>query len=100
MRVLYEGRELELIAEDPGYKVARWNAEIIKSYRKKIQIIKSATDERDLRAMKSLRLEKLSGDREGTSSIRLNRKYRLILRFDTDQAGLIVVVLEMVDYHR
>ncbi|MDO5511457.1 type II toxin-antitoxin system RelE/ParE family toxin [Corynebacterium sp.] len=99
MRVIYADRELKRIAEDPGYHAARWSPDIVKSYRKKIQIITSATDERDLRAMTSLRLEKLSGDREGTSSIRLNRRYRLILRFDTDDAGRMVIILEMVDYH-
>lgn len=99
MRVAYRDRELELIAEDPTHTVRGWSPEIVKSYRRKIQILKSATDVRDLRAMKSLRLEKLVGDRAGTSSIRLNRKYRLILRFETDDAGQLVVVLEMVDYH-
>ncbi|GAB3710906.1 type II toxin-antitoxin system RelE/ParE family toxin [Corynebacterium nasicanis] len=81
---------MELIARDPSYKAARWGAEVIKS----------SADERDLRAMKSLHLEKLSGDRAGTFSIRLNRKYRLILRFDTDEVGRLVVILEMLDYHR
>ena len=49
--------------------------------------------------MKSLHLEQLRGDRLGTSSIRLNKQYRLVIRFETSEDGRIAVVIEMVDYH-
>ena len=58
-----------------------------------------AEDERDLRALRSLHLEQLKGDRAGTSSIRLNKQFRLILKFATDNDGRVVIVIEMVDYH-
>ncbi len=35
----------------------------------------------------------------GTSSIRLNKQFRLILKFATDNDGRVVIVIEMVDYH-
>jgi proteic killer suppression protein len=62
-------------------------------------VLDSATDERDLRAMRSLNLEKLKGDRTGQFSIRLNDQFRLILTFHTEDDGRVVVVLELVDYH-
>ncbi|PLA28172.1 type II toxin-antitoxin system RelE/ParE family toxin [Corynebacterium coyleae] len=62
-------------------------------------LLANVSDERDLRALKSLRLEQLRGDRVGTSSIRLNRQFRLVIRFETDEDRRIVVVIEMVDYH-
>ena len=61
--------------------------------------LRAATDERDLHAMRSLRLEQLKGNRAGTSSIRLNDQFRLIIRFKTNDEGRMVIVIEMVDYH-
>ena len=49
--------------------------------------------------MRSLRLEQLKGNRAGTSSIRLNDQFRLIIKFETDDGGRMVIVIEMVDYH-
>jgi len=37
--------------------------------------------------------------RAGTSSIRLNKQFRLILKFATDNDVRVVIVIEMVDYH-
>lgn len=58
-----------------------------------------ATDERDLYNLRGLRLEKLSGTRSGQHSVRLNDQFRLILRFDTDKEGRLVVIVELTDYH-
>ncbi|BAU97289.1 plasmid maintenance system killer protein [Corynebacterium suranareeae] len=99
MRVLFENEELQRAAEDPSYKPKRWSSDILKAYRRKIQFLRSAADERDLRALRSLNLEQLKGDRFGTSSIRLNKQYRLILKFLTEEDGRVVVVIELVDYH-
>lgn len=99
MRVEFASPELERLANDPEYSPKRWNRDVTRAFRRKLQLLDSATDERDLRAIKSLRLEKLSGDRAGTSSIRLNDQYRLILQFKTGDDGRIVLVLELVDYH-
>ncbi|MGO1698947.1 type II toxin-antitoxin system RelE/ParE family toxin [Micrococcaceae sp. AOP34-BR2-30] len=99
MRVVFEDDGLRRLAEDATYAPRRWGSDIIKAYRKKIQVLRSATDERDLYAMRSLRLEKLKGDRAGTSSIRLNDQFRLIIKFQTDDEGRMVIVIEMVDYH-
>jgi len=91
--------DLQRLAEDVTYVPRRWGADIIKAYRKKVQVLRAASDERDLYAMRSLRLEQLKGNRAGTSSIRLNDQFRLIIKFETDDVGRIVIVIEMVDYH-
>jgi toxin HigB-1 len=98
LRVEYCDKVLRRLAEDPDFRPKRWNSELIRAYRRKVQLIMSATDERDLRAMRSLRLEQLSGDREGASSIRLNDQFRLILTFKTEDER-VAVILELVDYH-
>ncbi len=99
MRILFEDDELRRMAEDASYAPKRWGSNIVKAYRKKIQILAHAVDERDLRALRSLHLEQLKGDRAGTFSIRLNKQFRLILKFATDSDGRVVIIIEMVDYH-
>lgn len=99
LRILFDDDELQRIANDPNFKSKKWSSDLVKAYRKKIQILTSATDERDLRALKSLHLEQLKGNRIGTSSIRLNKQYRLILQFKSDESGRTVIVIELVDYH-
>lgn len=99
MRVDIRDDVLRRLAEDPDFTPKRWNPDIIRAFRKKLQLLEAAQDDRDLYASRALRLEKLSGDRAGTSSIRLNDQYRLILRFETDDSGRVVIILELVDYH-
>jgi proteic killer suppression protein len=63
------------------------------------QLLAAAADDRDIRAMRSLRMEKLVGDRAGQYSIRLNDQFRLIFRLKTDARGKGVIIIEVVDYH-
>jgi proteic killer suppression protein len=98
LRVEYHDEVLRRLAQDPDYAPKGWDRDVIKSYRKKIQLIIAAKDERDLYAMRGLRLEQLKGDRDGQSSIRLNDQFRLILIFVTD-GDRVAVILEIIDYH-
>lgn len=99
LRIEYEDEDLRCLAEDPGFVHPRLSGELVKAYRKRIDSISAANDERDLRALKSLHLEKLRGNRDGQHSLRLNKQYRLIVRFRTEPAGRTTVVIEIVDYH-
>lgn len=99
MQIEYGDEDLRRLAEEPDFAPRQWSRDVIRAYRKKIQLLGAAKDERDLRQLRGLRLKELSGTRTGTSSIRLNDQYRLILRFRTDPEGRIVIVLELVDYH-
>lgn len=99
MLIEYADDDLRRLAEDSGFRVKRWGPDVTKAYRKKIQLIGSALDERDLLALRSLNLEKLKGDRADQCSIRLNDQFRLILTFRTEPDGRVAVVLEITDYH-
>ena len=57
---------------------------VVKGYRKAMQVIRSAVDERDIYAMKGLRFEKLERDRKGQHSLRCNDQYRLIVEIIGD----------------
>lgn len=99
MHIEYDDDSLRRLAEDKDFRLPEWSAELTRSFRKKIQILSAATNERDLLALRGLRLEKLRGNRRGSYSIRLNDQFRLILRFRTELSGRVVTVVELVDYH-
>ena len=71
----------------------------VKEFRKAMQAIRAAVDERDLYPLRGLRLKKMKGDREGYYSLRCNDQYRLIVRFDAEGQHRKVMVIEVLDYH-
>jgi proteic killer suppression protein len=78
---------------------AGFSRDIVNAFRKKMQSIRAARDERDLRAIRGNRFEQLEGDRKGQCSIRLNDQYRLIFTFQEGGREKILVVMEIGDYH-
>lgn len=99
MRVVYKDEDLRRLAEDATYVPRQWGADVVTAYRKKIQLLRAALDERDLRAIRSLHLEQLTGDRKGQSSIRLNSKFRLILSFRTE-GDRVAVIIELSNHYQ
>lgn len=98
MRVEYHDEVLRRLAEEREYTPKGWDPTVVRSYRRKVQLIVAAVDERDLYEMRGLRMEKLKGDRLGQTSMRLNDQFRLILKFKTE-GERVAVLLEVVDYH-
>lgn len=72
---------------------------IVKAYRKRLQIIRSARDERDFYALRSLHFEKLKGPRQHQRSMRLNDQFRLILEFEGNGDNKQVRIAGIEDYH-
>jgi proteic killer suppression protein len=99
LRVDFEDEDLRRLAEDASYAPKQWGSDVITAYRKKIQLLYAATDERDLRAIRSLHLEQLAGDRKGQSSIRINNKFRLILTFVTE-GDRVAVIIELSNHYQ
>lgn len=100
MRIEYEDDELCRLAAGEITYVKRWPPSVTQIFYRRIQLIEAAVDERGLRAMKALHFEKLQGKSwAGCWSIRFDKKYRLILRFTTDAAGRITVIVDGLDYH-
>jgi len=62
---------------------------------RKLQMLDSANNLNDLRVPRGNRLEKLSGDRRGQHSIRINDQWRVCFRWRDDAAWDV----EIVDYH-
>jgi len=61
----------------------------------KLQMLNAAETIANLRLPPSNNLERLIGDRAGRWSIRVNRQYRIVFRFDAGSAHDV----EFVDYH-
>jgi proteic killer suppression protein len=64
-----------------------------------MQQIRSAMDERDFYALKSLRFEKLQGKRQHQRSIRINDQWRLILEIVGEAPKKTVWIIGIEDYH-
>jgi len=62
---------------------------------KKLLLLDAADTLADLRVPPGNRLEKLSGDREGRHSIRINDQWRICFRWTSGDAHDV----EIVDYH-
>lgn len=75
-----------------------WALEIVRSYRKTMNLVRNAVDERDFYNMKGLRYEKLEPPRDHQHSMRLNKQWRLIVEHPArPQKTIVIVAIE--DYH-
>lgn len=63
--------------------------------RRKLRMINNAQNINDLRIPPANHLEKLSGNLEGFHSIRINKQWRIIFRWESDNAFEV----EIIDYH-
>ena len=97
MQVRHADKKLERLEIEQAYS-AGFDAKMVRSYRKVMQLIRAAVDERAFYAMKSLHYEKLKGDRKHQRSMRLNRQFRLVLELE-EVNDKTVVIVSIEDYH-
>ncbi|HXW28427.1 MAG TPA: type II toxin-antitoxin system RelE/ParE family toxin [Xanthobacteraceae bacterium] len=106
MDVTFKSPSLDRLETDASYSAGFEDA-VVKGFRKAMQHIRAASDERTLYSRRGFRFEKLRGDREGQYSMRLNDQWRLILELHeqgTKKQGQpppkkTVHIVEIVDYH-
>lgn len=95
----FASQELDQLEVDGAF-TAGLDQVLVKAYRNRINIIRQAVDERLFYAIKSLHFEKLEGKRKHQHSLRLNKKYRLIVELIKKKSNIkIVRVIEITDYH-
>jgi toxin HigB-1 len=97
MEVRHEDPKLERLEIDDKY-TAGFGSNVVKAFRRQMNFVRKAVDERDFYAMKSLHFERLTGKRAGQHSIRLNDQFRLVFRIEK-QPQKTAVIVELVDYH-
>ncbi len=98
MEVEFADPDLDRLETDPKFN-ARFSPDIVRAFRKLMQVIRNAPDERVFYGMKSLRFEKLKGDRDHQRSMRLNDKWRLIIELRPSSPKNVVVLIAIEDYH-
>jgi proteic killer suppression protein len=79
---------------DGGYP-----AGIGRTFRKRMQTIIAAVDERTFYELKSLHFEKLKGNRDHQHSMRLNDQWRLIVELEGKGPEKIAALICIEDYH-
>jgi proteic killer suppression protein len=98
MDVQFATVDLDRLEQDAGFN-GGYPPEAVRGFRKVMQVIRAAVDERDLYALRSLRFEKLQGDRQHQRSLRLNRQWRLIVEIIPATPKNVVAVIGIEDYH-
>ena len=98
MEIAFADESLDRLETDAAY-TAGFGQAVVKAYRKRVQQIRAATDERTFYGLKSLHYEKLKGDREGQHSMMLNDQWRLIVEIMGKAPAKVVRIIEIADYH-
>jgi len=76
-------------------RVRKWGPDALRIGLRKLRILDAATGLKDLASPPGNRLERLTGDRAGHWSIRVNDQWRICFRWSGGDAHDV----EMVDYH-
>ena len=97
MDVGFEDPDLDRLETDPHF-TAGLAPTIVKGFRKAMQHIRAAADERDLYVNKGFHFEKLKG-RSPERSMRLNKRFRLILEIEDGNDGKRARIKKIEDYH-
>ena len=98
VNVTFSDRSLEELESNPDFK-SKFDGSVVRGFRKTMNFIRSANDERDLYSWPGGRLEALKGDRSHQYSFRINQQWRLIVEFQKGEPKNTVHVVEIVDYH-
>ena len=98
MQVEFQNDDLDRLETDAGF-TAGHPPEIVRAYRRRMQAIRSAVDERDLYVFASWRFKKMRGDRSHQRSIRLNAQWRLIVEIKQAAPSNVMVIMGIEDYH-
>ncbi len=98
MKVEFDDPDLDRLETDPDY-TAGFSVEILRGYRKVMQSIRAAPDERTLYSLRGLGFEKPKGKRKHQHSLRINKQWRLIAELRGKGSDRHIAVIAIEDYH-
>ena len=98
MEADFDSQDLDRLETDASF-TAGFGPEIVRGFRKVMQAIRAAQDERDLYASRGLRFEQLKGKRSHQHSLRINRQWRLIMELRGTGTQKRVQIIGVEDYH-
>ncbi|HLW65369.1 MAG TPA: type II toxin-antitoxin system RelE/ParE family toxin [Gemmataceae bacterium] len=99
MDVEFADRNLDRLETDRRFTAGFGPAVVEAFFRKRMQQLRAAVDQRDLYALKSLHFEKLKGRRAQQRSVRLNKQWRLILEIIAARPKNRLRICAIEDYH-
>ena len=97
MRFEFADKKLERVASELKY-TAGMSPALVKGFRKVLQAIRAADDERDLYDRPALRFEKLERSKHA-HSLRANDQYRVIVEIMGVSPNKSIRVIRIEDYH-
>lgn len=78
----------------------RYQPDIVKRYIRVVNILDSVGKTTDLFRYQSLHYEKLSGDKEGLESVRVNDQYRIEFK-SSEQEGIVICnIIELSNHYK
>ena len=94
MRIIIEDEYLKSLYQN-GLSIGKpkFNQEIELKFIRRVIQMEQAINTNDLRALKSLHFEKLSGKFNGKYSIRVNEAFRIIFRIEKDNNNIRIEVI-------
>ncbi len=101
MVVYFETAELEEFYIIPLSKIKgkrKFPIEVIKQYKKRIQLLIAIQKLEELRPFRGLNFEFLKGDRKGQCSLRLNDQYKLLIT-SVDENKVQVLLVNEISKH-
>lgn len=78
-------------------KKHRFQPDVIKRYIKTVEIMISVKNVLELSRINSLRYEKLSGNKKGLSSVRVNDKYRIEFEEHAENQESIATICNLIE---
>ena len=102
MRVYFATYDLRSLYEIPLSELKgkqKFPQDIIKQYKKKVQLLIAIPKLENLKQFTGLNFEYLKGDKKGSCSIRLNDQYRLILMPIQEEKVQVVLVHEISKHY-
>lgn len=78
-------------------KKHRYQPEVVKRYRRRIEQLRAAPRQETLYKLNSLNFEALRGEKMGRFSVRVNDKYRIEFTLDIDSENPILTICNIVE---
>ena len=98
MDVYFADDDLDRLEVEAGFTAGRSPA-IVKAFRKRMQMIRAAVDEREFYKWRSLNFERLKGSRKHQWSMRLNDQFRLVVEIGRGSSTKSLRIICIEDYH-
>lgn len=98
MKIEFADASLRRICTDEAHKLGL-PVSVIQAARRKLVQLEAASDERDLRNLKSLNYKKLQGHNNGERTVRVNDQYRIVFTLIESEQPPIISILAICDNH-